>query len=151
MYFGPRANPFWIQCHNILIEIVRHRSSSDFLFIFNAIMMGVGTADYIRHIGTLFWTFSPSVRGTIFGRSFPACISNLCGAQSSWFCDAQFLEPFDASTTSATFAHEPRLLRSFQIRFGFVALSGLVLISLGFKSWRANLSSGMQTETLNLR
>ena len=49
---------------------------------------------YIWHLGTLFWMFSPSVCGTIFGCSFPTYISNLCGAQSSGFCGAQFLEPF---------------------------------------------------------
>ena len=32
---------------------------------------------------------------------------------------------YNALTRSARFAHEPCLLRSFQIRFGFVALSGL--------------------------
>ena len=40
MYLRPRANPFWIQFRNILVEIVRHRSSNDFVFIFHAITMG---------------------------------------------------------------------------------------------------------------
>ena len=34
LYFGPRANPVCIQYRNIPVEIVLHRSSSGFVFIF---------------------------------------------------------------------------------------------------------------------
>ena len=86
LYFGPRANPFWIQFRNILVSILRHQSSSDFVFILHAIIM-----DFWHRciISDILVPWSGRFLRTFVARFLlvPAYI------QSSGFCGAQFLEP----------------------------------------------------------
>ena len=125
MCFGPRPNPFWTKFCNILAEIVRHRSSSDFVFIFRAIMKRFWHRCIISDIlgpfsGCFLRAFVAPCLVVLFLHTFQ--ISAVPSPQVSVV--PNFWSHLYASTRSATFAHEPRLLRSFQIRFGFVALSG---------------------------
>ena len=127
MSFGPRANPFWMQFRNIL-KIVRHRSGSDFVFIFHAITMGFWHRCIISDILV---PFSGRFLRAFVARFLVVLFlhTSRTSAVPSPHVSAMpnFSSYFYASTRSATFAHELRLLRSFQIRFGFVAFSGFIL------------------------
>ena len=144
MYFGPRANPFWIQFHNIPVKFVRHRSSSDFVFTFHAITLGFWRRCIISDILV---PFSGSFLRAFVARFLVVLFLHTSqnSAVPSPHASAvpNFWSHFYASIRSATFAHGPRLLRSFQIRFGFVALSGFFVSpdSSGFK--RISMDCGL--------
>ena len=128
MCFGPWANPFRIQFRNILVEIVRHRSSSDFVFIFHAVMIGFWHRCIISDIlvpfsGRFLRAFVARILVVLFLHT--SQITAVPSPQVSTV--PNFWNHFYAFARSARFAHEPRLLRSLKIRFGFVALSGVLV------------------------